>query len=406
MMLASGRDVYRDAFSKGLMPDPDYSVSDWANARRILPSETTSFPGKWRNDRTPYLVEVMDCLSPTHPCDRVTFMKSAQVAGSEAITNFIGYIIDVAPGPSMVVHPTMDAGKAWSREKLTPNIDENDWGVKVAENKSRDGASTTSFKKFPGGFLVISGANSAAALRQKSIRYLFKDDWDEWPLDVGGQGDPDKMANARQIAFHDSGTAKCFEVSTPTLQSISRITRSYAESDQRVYKVQCPHCTAEQELRFFPLTQEPFKGGLRFNTEPPYMPYYVCEENTSITNCIKPVCDRLDQGNAVCHRQRQGDFFFFGFIADNALLDLRPNQLFNFQCVALCGGDFLRDRMDAISGVSFAIYIESIAPFLSLLVLINAHFSSLSSFSLVFKYRLETRLICFLAASWLSFTTV
>lgn len=282
MMLASGHEAYRDAFSKGLMPDPDYSVSDWANARRILPPETTSFPGKWRNDRTPYLVEIMDCLSPSHPCDRVTFMKSAQVAGSEAITNFIGYIIDIAPGPSMVVHPTMDAGKAWSREKLTPNIDENDWGVKVAENKSRDGASTSSFKKFPGGFLVISGANSAAALRQKSIRYLFKDDWDEWPLDVGGQGDPDKMANARQIAFHDSGTAKCFEVSTPTLQSISRITRSYAESDQRIYKVKCPHCEAEQELRFFPLTPEPFRGGLRFNTEPPFLPYYVCEENGCI----------------------------------------------------------------------------------------------------------------------------
>jgi phage terminase large subunit GpA-like protein len=206
-------------------------------------------------------------------------MKSAQVSGSEGLTNFIGYIIDVAPGPSMVVHPTMDAGKAWSREKLTPNLEENEWGRKVAESKSRDGASTSMFKKFPGGFLVITGANSAAALRQKSIRYLFKDDWDEWPLDIGGQGDPDKMANARQIAFHDSGTAKCFEVSTPTLKSISRITRSYEQSDQRVYMVRCPQCGEEQELRFFPLSHEPFKGGLKFNTKPPFMAYYVCEHN-------------------------------------------------------------------------------------------------------------------------------
>lgn len=281
-MLASAREAYRDFFSKGLMPDPDYNVSEWAAARRTLPAETTSFPGKWRNERTPYLTEVMDCLSPQHPCDRVTFIKSAQVAGSEAITNFVGYIVDVAPGPAMLVHPTMDAGKSWVREKLNPNIEENEWGRKIAENKSRDGASTSSFKKFPGGFLVITGANSAAALRQKSIRYLFKDDWDEWPLDVGGQGDPDKMANARQIAFHDSGTAKCFEVSTPTLKSISRITRSYEESDQRVYVVPCPHCGEEQELQFFPVSQEPFKGGLKFNTEAPYMAFYVCLENGCI----------------------------------------------------------------------------------------------------------------------------
>ena len=278
-MLASARNVYRSAYAQGIEPDPDYNVSEWAEERRYLPAETTSFPGKWSNKRTPFLVEVMDCLSPQHPCDRVTFMKSAQVSGSEAITNFIGDSIDIARGRRMVVHPTIDAGQAWSREKLSPNIEENDWGEKVAEAKSRDGTSTSMFKKFAGGFLVISGANSAAALRQKSIRYLFKDDWDEWPLDVGGQGDPDKMANARQIAFHDSGTAKSFEVSTPTLKSVSRITRSYNASDQRVYMVPCPQCGEKQELRFFPVSQEPFKGGLKFNTEPPYMAYYVCEHN-------------------------------------------------------------------------------------------------------------------------------
>ena len=281
-MLAWAYKIYKLAYAKGIMPDPDYKVSEWAANNRVLPAETTSFPGKWSNDRTPFLVEVMDCLSPQHPCDRVTFMKSAQVSGTEAITNFIGYIIDVSPGPAMVVHPTVDAGKAWGREKLTPNIDENEWGDKVAENKSRDAASTSTFKKFPGGFLVISGANSAAGLRQKSIRFLIKDDWDEWPLDASGQGDPDKMADARQIAFHDSGTAKCLQVSTPTMKSISRVTKAYNKSDMRVYEVCCPHCGEEQELRFFPKSQEPFRGGLKFETEAPYNAYYVCEHNGCI----------------------------------------------------------------------------------------------------------------------------
>src|SRR5690606_18305829 len=48
---------------------------------------------------------------------------------------------------------------------------------------------------------------------------------------------------------------------------------------QRVYLVKCPQCEEEQELRFFPLSYEPFHGGLRFNKEPPYMSHYVCEHN-------------------------------------------------------------------------------------------------------------------------------
>lgn len=282
-MLASATESYRTAYARGLMPDPDYMLSEWAAKKRVVPPETSSFPGRWKNELVPYLVEIMDCLSPADPADRVALMKSAQIAGSEAATNFILYIADIAPGPTMVVHPTVEAGKSWGREKLNPNIEENpDMRRIFVENKGREGGSTALYKKFPGGFLVITGANSAAALRQKSIRYLIKDDWDEWPLDVNGQGDPDKMANARQISFHASGTAKCFEVSTPTTRSISRITRSYEESDQRVFEVPCPQCGHEQELRFFPVSAEPFRGGLKFNKKPPFEAYYVCEKNGCI----------------------------------------------------------------------------------------------------------------------------
>ena len=41
----------------------------------------------------------MDCLSPSSPVTEIAFMKGAQVGGSECGNNFIGYIIDQAPGP-------------------------------------------------------------------------------------------------------------------------------------------------------------------------------------------------------------------------------------------------------------------------------------------------------------------
>lgn len=283
-MLAKAADTYRPAFAQGLMPDPDYRISEWAEKHRVIPAETSSMPGKWRNAVAPYLVEIMDCMSPSDPCRRVTVLKSAQSGGSEAATNVAGFVADVAPGPMLIVHPTLEAAANWDREKLTPNIEVNPrLRKKVVENKGRSGGSTAKHKKFPGGFLALAGANSAAGLRQRSIRYLIKDDWDEWPFDVNGQGDPDKMANARQISYLNSGTAKCLEISTPTNKSTSRSYRAYyEESDQRIWKMRCPHCDEAQEFRFFPLSKEPFRGGIKFNPQPPYDAHYVCEFNGCI----------------------------------------------------------------------------------------------------------------------------
>mgnify|MGYP002682183516 CR=1 FL=1 len=72
-------------------PEP-VAVGQWADRHRVLPAEGSAEPGAWRNGRTPYLVEVMDCLSVTHPAQRIVFMKSAQVGGTEVIVNALGYV--------------------------------------------------------------------------------------------------------------------------------------------------------------------------------------------------------------------------------------------------------------------------------------------------------------------------
>ena len=52
------------AFALGFKPDPDLSVSQWADKNRFLSSVASSEPGRWQTARTPYLAEIMDCLSP------------------------------------------------------------------------------------------------------------------------------------------------------------------------------------------------------------------------------------------------------------------------------------------------------------------------------------------------------
>jgi hypothetical protein len=67
------------AWRDGLTPDPLLTVSEWSDRHRMLSSKASAEPGRWRTRRTPYLKEIMDCLSPTSPVERVVFMKGAQV---------------------------------------------------------------------------------------------------------------------------------------------------------------------------------------------------------------------------------------------------------------------------------------------------------------------------------------
>ena len=85
------------AWREGLTPDPLLSVSQWSDRHRVLSSKASAEPGRWRTRRTPYLKEIMDCLSPTSPVERVVFMKGAQVGATESGSNWIGYVITTPP---------------------------------------------------------------------------------------------------------------------------------------------------------------------------------------------------------------------------------------------------------------------------------------------------------------------
>src|ERR1043166_6853990 len=90
--------VIRAAASAGVRPDPFLTISEWADKYRKLSQRASAEPGAWRTERTPYLREIMDCLSPSSPIERVIFMKGAQIGGTEVGNNWIGYVIHQAPG--------------------------------------------------------------------------------------------------------------------------------------------------------------------------------------------------------------------------------------------------------------------------------------------------------------------
>lgn len=236
-----------DQFYKGAEPDSYMSVSEWADAYRMLSSKSASEPGRWRTARTPYLKEIMDCLSPKSPIQKVVFMKGAQIGGTECGNNWIGYIMHKAPGPIMAVSPTVDMAKRNSRQRIDPLIEEcTALKSVVSSPKAKDKGNTILSKDFQGGVLVMTGANSAVGLRSMPARYLFMDEIDGYPPDIDGEGDPILLAERRTATF--SKRKKIFLVSTPTIKGLSNIEREFGMTDQRYYVVPCPYCNKFQRL--------------------------------------------------------------------------------------------------------------------------------------------------------------
>lgn len=232
---------------KRLRPPPRLTVSEWADAYRYLSAEASAEPGRWDTARAEYQRGIMDAvIDPA--IDVVVVKKSAQVGWTEIIGNVVGYHIHQDPAPMLIVQPTVEMGEAWSKDRLAPMLrDSPALRGKVSDAKSRDGGNTLRHKSFVGGHLTVAGANSAASLASRPIRVVLFDEVDRYPPSAGAEGDPVTLGRKRTNNFWNR---RILLGSTPTVAGMSRISKAYAESDQRRFWVPCPHCGEHQVLRW------------------------------------------------------------------------------------------------------------------------------------------------------------
>lgn len=246
-LLEGSRRAFLEAFTSGLRPEPRITVSEWADRNRVLGTRSSRVAGPWRTDRFPYLREVMDCLSTTSPVQTLVLQKGSQVGGTEVGNNWIGYVVDHAPGPMMAVLATDDTNTRKSRQTLDPLFEDTpSLASKVHAAKSRNPGNTTTLKVFPGGILVLVSARSASDLRSMPVRWLFLDEIDAYPDSIEGEGDPEALAERGTRTFRL--TSKTFKVSTPTIRNRSRIEAAFRQTDRRYYNVPCPHCGELQRI--------------------------------------------------------------------------------------------------------------------------------------------------------------
>lgn len=240
--------VVSRAFAEGLLPPERLTVSEWADRYRMLSSKASAERGRYRTDRAPFLRDVADALSPKDPVKLVSVMKGAQLGFTELLVNVVGFVIHHEPSAMLFVEPTVPLARRLANQRIDPAIEETpELAELVAEKRSRDGGNTTLEKQFPGGFLILTGANSAVGLRSSPARYVLLDECDAYPHDADGEGEPTKLAERAARTYPNRKVAR---VSTPKTKHSSRIEDAYDRSSKGRFFVPCPECGAMQTLEF------------------------------------------------------------------------------------------------------------------------------------------------------------
>lgn len=254
MMIKSATPALRAAFSRGLEPDPNLPVDEWADEYMVIPkSGGASEYGKYRSSRTPHARAVMRALSPRHPCKRVAVMGASQMLKTQVALNFFGATVHQAPSNFLWILPTGKLAKRASKR-----IDKTIAAVpvlreRVAQPRSRDSVNTTDTKEYVGGALTIVTSGAAANLSELSCRYLVYDEVDRADSNVDGEGDTTALAEARQTTYERN--KKSYYPSSPTTKDASTIEALYGKGTQREALADCVHCGQAQPLVFERLQQ-------------------------------------------------------------------------------------------------------------------------------------------------------
>lgn len=231
---------------KHFAPPPSLTIDAWADSFRRISEEFSASPGTWSTARVPYLKAPMQAASPSHPCRRVVLLKCAQAGGSEAmILNTLGHMIDVFPRSALLVLPTVDMGESFSRERLELMIRSMPrLRGKVSEAAPGPGTERSSVKRkrFPGGWLIIAGANSQSGLASRPVGLALMDEVDACLENSGQAGDPTRLMAMRTQTFSD---AKQIFVGSPSRAPEEHgIWSLWENSNQGVLERQCPGCGA------------------------------------------------------------------------------------------------------------------------------------------------------------------
>lgn len=225
-----------------LKPPEELTVSEWAGKYRFLDERSSSMPGKWKNEMTPYLVGIMDEFN-NYQTEKIVFCKCTQLGGTEALNNMICFSVAQDPAPMMIVYPTSELADSVVEQRIKPMLKAS----KETKKHFKERNSNKKELQFDNMYISIVGSNSPSELASRPIRYLFLDEVDKYPNESKKEADPISLAVERTKTFNNR---KIYMCSTPTTRT-GHIWEEKEKADiEKHYFVPCPHCGEFIELKF------------------------------------------------------------------------------------------------------------------------------------------------------------
>ena len=145
----------------------------------------------------------------------------------------------------IVMQSSRDDLRKWLQTKFDPIIEANPKLISAyAKPRGREGVNNSIMKSFSGGDLILAWSGSASTARGVSAPIVICDEVDAY--EYLKEGHPVDLVWQRAATF--GGDKKLLEISTPTVENVSRISDSYADGDMREFYVVCSACKAHWTL--------------------------------------------------------------------------------------------------------------------------------------------------------------
>lgn len=116
----------------------------------------------------------------------------------------MGYAIDQAPGPMLIVYPTDKLAEFTSQNRIKPMIA---LSKPLAEKFDAEHSQKLELQ-FQGMYIALVGANSPSGLASRPVQYVFFDEIDKFPKWSGQEAGPLELAEERTKTFYNKKSSK------------------------------------------------------------------------------------------------------------------------------------------------------------------------------------------------------
>lgn len=214
-----------------LDPPEQLTPSDFAERYRVLHQVYCSErAGEWRNDVFPYQAPVMNVVQEAVQTGRrgVVFMKAGQIGGTDCMINAALWLKRYFPGPQLFMTSTEKVAAEFGRERFELIIRDMEPLRGVYTPNPRGDILT---KRFSDGKIQLSGGQSVFNLQSTPYRVVVIDELDSLVENLGGEGDPVKLAEVRTDSF--TGQTLMLAYAHPTEKDRGAARMYLDSSDQR-----------------------------------------------------------------------------------------------------------------------------------------------------------------------------